>query len=94
MSDERKAPEETSSYASERISKIQERLSNAKTTVISAIRKVFRLPDRKKVYTAQIEKAVKPSIMKKLRLAREKADKENAARSAVSLKRNNKDLER
>lgn len=94
MSDERKAPEETRAYASERISRIQERLSNAKTTVISAIRKVFRLPDRKKAYTAQIEKAVKPSIMEKLRLAKEKADKENAARSAVSIKRNNRDLER
>lgn len=94
MSDERKAPEETRAYASERISRIQERLSNAKTTVISAIRKVFRLPDRKKAYTAQIEKAVKPRIMEKLRLAKEKADKENAARSAVSIKRNNRDLER
>lgn len=97
MADERKAPKEKRTYASDRISKIQDKLTNAKATVISAIKKAFRLPDRKKVYTAEIAKAVKPSIMERLRLAKESADKENAARSAVNIerKRNNiSDLER
>ena len=96
MSDERKAPKETRTYAADRLSKIQDKLTSARNAVISAIRKAFKLPDRKKVYTVEIAKAIKPSIMERLRLAKEKADKENSARSAINIerKRNNREFER
>ena len=84
MSDERKASIQTRSYASERISQVQARLSNAKSRVISAIKKVFKLPEKKAVYTKEIARAAKPSIRELLSKAKERVAMEEA-------KRNNKE---
>ena len=81
MSDERKASIQTRSYASERISQVQARLSNAKSRVISAIKKVFKLPEKKAVYTKEIARAAKPSIRELLSKAKDRVAVEEAERN-------------
>ena len=61
-----------------------QRLHKTKSKVISAIKKVFRLPEKKTVYKKEIAKAAKPSIRELLNKAKERVATEEPKRNTVN----------
>ncbi|MBP3198171.1 MAG: plasmid recombination protein [Butyrivibrio sp.] len=91
MSSDRKAPKEFRDYAISQLNQLQDVIKRTKDKVVSAVKNIFSIPEKKSKFTEEIVEKARPSTLELLRKHKSKIAEEDKKRSNI-IKKNRGDI--